>query len=79
MDTASPFSNVTLIKLPQYSPELNSIEQVWHWLRQHCLSNPVFSRFDDIVKQVLLAWNTFISDIDRVKKLCTRNLIKVVR
>ncbi|HCG9714439.1 TPA: transposase [Vibrio parahaemolyticus] len=24
-----------MIKLPPYSPELNSIEQVWRWLRQH--------------------------------------------
>ncbi|BCV67618.1 hypothetical protein TUM17387_29770 [Shewanella carassii] len=28
MDTAMPFSNLTLIKLPTYSPELNPIEQV---------------------------------------------------
>lgn len=79
MDTASPFSNVTLIKLPPYSPELNPIEQVWQWLRQHCLSNRVFSGFDEIVEQVSVAWNTFISDIDRVKKLCARDWIKVVR
>ncbi|WP_441351376.1 IS630 family transposase [Thalassotalea euphylliae] len=79
MDTASPFSNLTLIKLPPYSPELNPIEQVWQWLRQHCLSNRVFSGFDEIVEQVSVAWNTFISDIDRVKKLCTRDWIKVVR
>ncbi|RPB30066.1 transposase, partial [Vibrio vulnificus] len=24
-----------MIKLPPYSPELNPIEQVWSWLRQH--------------------------------------------
>ena len=52
MDTAQPFDNVTLIKLPPYSPELNPIEQVWQWLRQHCLSNRVFTGFDDIVEQV---------------------------
>ncbi|WP_335922365.1 transposase, partial [Shewanella algae] len=37
MDTAIPFSSLTLIKLPTYSPELNPMEQVWQWLRQHCL------------------------------------------
>ncbi|HCG9584220.1 TPA: transposase [Vibrio parahaemolyticus] len=26
-----------MIKLPPYSPGLNSIEQVWRWLRQHYL------------------------------------------
>ncbi len=28
-DIAEPFSNVSIIKLPPYSPELNPIEQVW--------------------------------------------------
>jgi len=27
--------NVNTLKLPPYSPELNSIEQVWSWLCQH--------------------------------------------
>lgn len=29
---ADKFSNITLIKLRPYSPELNPIEQVWSWL-----------------------------------------------
>ncbi|MFW1391878.1 transposase [Vibrio parahaemolyticus] len=33
-DKANDFKNVSVIKLPPYSPELNSIEQVWSWLRQ---------------------------------------------
>ncbi|EGR2190618.1 hypothetical protein CGK20_15630 [Vibrio parahaemolyticus] len=33
-DKANDFKNVSIIKLPPYSPELNSIEQVWSWLRQ---------------------------------------------
>lgn len=79
MDTASPFNNLTLIKLPPYSPELNPIEQVWQWLRQHCLSNRVFSGFNDIVEQVSLAWNSFREDSERVMKLCQRDWIKLVK
>lgn len=79
MDTAQPFSNVTLIKLPPYSPELNPIEQVWSWIRQHCLSNKVFSGYEDIVEQVSSAWNRFIDDIGRVKRMCFRDWIKVVK
>ncbi len=30
-DIAEPFDNVSIIKLPPYSPELNPIEQVWSW------------------------------------------------
>ncbi|MCA3953901.1 transposase, partial [Vibrio vulnificus] len=35
---AEPFDNVSIIKLPPYSPELNPIEQVWSGLRQHYLA-----------------------------------------
>jgi len=79
MDTAKPFSNVTLIKLPPYSPELNPIEQVWQWLRQRCLSNRVFKGFDDIVEQVSNAWNVFIESKSRIKQMCHRDWIQLVK
>ena len=28
-------SNITLLELPPYSPELNPVERVWHYLRSH--------------------------------------------
>jgi len=31
--------NLSIMKLPPYFPEFNSIEQVWRWLRQHSLAN----------------------------------------
>uniref|UniRef100_UPI0034502517 transposase n=1 Tax=uncultured Pseudoalteromonas sp. TaxID=114053 RepID=UPI0034502517 len=77
-DTAAEFKNLTLIKLPPYSPELNPIEQVWSWIRQHCLSNRVFSGYDEIVDEVSKAWNHFISVPDRVKKMCNREWIKLI-
>lgn len=77
-DTASLLPNVSLIKLPPYSPELNPMEQVWQWLRQHCLSNRVFNGYEDIVDQVSHAWNDFIADMARVKNLCSRNWINLV-
>ncbi|MBJ3950951.1 transposase, partial [Salmonella enterica subsp. enterica serovar Kentucky] len=46
-DIAEPFSHVSIIKLPPYSPELNPIEQVWSWLRQHCLANQSFTDDED--------------------------------
>ncbi|KZN46077.1 IS630 family transposase, partial [Pseudoalteromonas luteoviolacea] len=77
-DTASEFSNLTLIKLPPYSPELNPIEQVWSWIRQHCLSNRIFSGYVEIVDEVSKAWNQFISIPERVKKMCSREWIKLI-
>jgi len=74
---ADQFENITIIKLPPYSPELNPIEQVWQWLRQNELANRCFSGYEDIVNQCSRAWNSFISDTNRVKRLCSRDWIKV--
>ena len=71
------FENITIIKLPPYSPELNPIEQVWQWIRQNELANRCFRGYDDIVDSCCSEWNSFIKDIDRVKKLCSRDWIKV--
>ena len=71
-DIAAEFENLSIIKLPPYSPELNPIEQVWQWLRQRKLANRCFEDYEDIVEQCSKAWNSFINDIDLVKKLCSR-------
>ena len=74
---ADKFDNLSIIKLPPYSPELNPIEQVWQWLRQNELANRCFKGYDDIVDECSRAWNSFISDASRVIKLCSRDWIKV--
>lgn len=71
------FSNISIIKLPPYSPELNPIEQVWQWLRQNELANRCFDGYEDIVNECSRAWNSFISDVERVKTLCLRDWIEV--
>ena len=66
------FANLSTLQLPAYSPELNPIEQVWSWLRQHNLANQCFENYDDIVNKVSSAWNHFIESPKRVIKLCQR-------
>ncbi|MFS1886050.1 IS630 family transposase [Vibrio sp. 10N.261.54.E10] len=77
-DIANPFDNVSIIKLPPYSPELNPIEQVWSWLRQHYLANQNFIDYNDIVSKVCSAWNGFLECKDRVTKMCTRDWIDLI-
>ncbi len=72
-DIADDFSNLSILKLPPYSPELNPIEQVWSWLRQHHLANRCFESYEAIVDACSNAWNDFISDKARVSKMCSRN------
>jgi transposase len=74
---AEDLSNVSFIKLPPYSPELNPIEQVWSWLRQHHLANRCFTGYDNIVESCACAWNDFISNTQRVTKMCSRDWIPV--
>jgi hypothetical protein len=74
---AEEFANLSIIKLPPYSPELNSIEQVWQWLRQNELANRCFEGYKDIVEQCSRAWNSFISDSKRIASLCSRDWIEV--
>ena len=71
-DTAFAFNNITLVRLPAYSPELNPVEQIWQWLRQNELANKCFEGYEDIVNSCCDAWNNFVSDSERVKGMCMR-------
>ena len=42
-------TNISLLPLPPRSPELNSQENIWQFMRQNWLSNRIFKSFDDIV------------------------------
>ena len=41
--------NISLLKLPAYSPGLNPVENIWQYLRQNRLSNRAFDSYDAIV------------------------------
>jgi hypothetical protein len=49
--------NITLLELPPYSPELNPVERIWHYLRSHWLANSVFISLADIMDACEMAWN----------------------
>ncbi|QFU24040.1 IS630 family transposase [Shewanella sp. YLB-09] len=78
-DIADEFINLSIIKLPPYSPELNPVEQVWSWLRQRHLANRSFKGYEDIVDACSIAWNSFISDTKRVMSLCRRDWARMTK
>lgn len=41
--------NITILPLPPKSPELNPVENLWHFMRENWLSNRVFKSYEDIV------------------------------
>ena len=65
--------NITLISLPPYSPELNSVENIWAYLRQNKLANAVFDTYDNIVDACCKAWNFFAENPETVTSITARN------
>lgn len=62
--------NITPIWLPPYSPELNRMEIVWHYLRSHWLSNTALPTYDDVMTVCERAWNRFAANPDLMASLC---------
>ncbi|WP_375330395.1 transposase [Candidatus Tisiphia endosymbiont of Nemotelus uliginosus] len=50
-------SQHTLVPLPPYAPELNAMEQIWQWIKNHFLSNQCYGVYEDIVANACYAWN----------------------
>jgi transposase len=59
--------NISLLPLPPRSPELNPVQNVWEFLRDNCLSNRVFTGYDDIVAHCRAAWNDLIDQPWRIR------------
>jgi putative transposase len=47
-------SNIEIITLPPYTPEMNPIEQIWAWLRRHGFRNEVFATLEKVVDRLCL-------------------------
>jgi hypothetical protein len=60
--------NVTLLHLPPYSPELNPIERVWLYERQHYLCNRAFKDLDELWEAVSHADRSLTPD--NLKSIC---------
>ena len=69
--------NISLLKLPAYSPELNPVENIWQYLRQNKLSNRVFDSYEAIVDACCEAWNALTAEPGRIKSIATRTWASV--
>lgn len=66
-------SNISILHLPPYSPELNPQEQVWQHLKDKYLANRVFQDHNDIVDACCRAWNSFAQMPEFIQSLTTRD------
>ena len=57
--------NLVCLLLPPYSPELNPVENLWHHLRSHHLSNRAYDDYDHLVDAGSEAWRRLTPEILR--------------
>jgi transposase len=63
-------TNVTLLNLPPRSPELNPVENLWHWLRSHYWSNRSYANYDALREAACAAWQLTCLDAELVMSIC---------
>jgi hypothetical protein len=63
--------NVSLISLPPYSPELNPIENLWHFLRAHHWSNRVYEDWEALKAAAIAGMLAIGTDPNRIKSVCS--------
>lgn len=68
--------NVTPIQLPAYSPELNPIENLWHYLKSHYWSNHAYDDYSALETAALDAWRHAVLDPQLMKTVCAAPYIK---
>jgi transposase len=62
--------NITVVTLPAYSPELNPIENLWHYLKSHCWSNRTYEDYDALEQAAVDAWRQVALDSELMKTVC---------
>lgn len=60
--------NIWIVLLPPYSPELNPVENLWHWIKSHHTSNRTYAGYDDLLDGVGTAWRSLSKR--RLRSVC---------
>ena len=68
--------NVTIIPLPPYSPQLNPIENLWQYLRQHYWSNRVYEGYDHLRETANAVWHKVCLNRRKIKSICRAKYIE---
>lgn len=69
--------NVTVIELPPKSPELNPIENLWHYLRSHHWSNTAHADYDHLRQAACDAWHQSVLTPNVIRSVCRAEYAKV--
>ena len=73
-------TNITLVPLPAYSPELNPVERVWLYLKERFLSMRLLNDYKAIVSAASKAWQRLCRETGRLTSLTSYPwIIKIKR
>jgi transposase len=68
--------NVSLIQLPPYSPELNPVENLWHYLRSHHWSNRPYEGYKGLEREAVRSLCSVCNDAERLKSICNADYVR---
>ena len=63
-------SNVSLILLPPYSPELNPVENLWHDMRSYYWSLQVYANYEVMEEAVMTSWRQVCLSPGVIRSVC---------
>ena len=69
-------ANVTLVLLPPKSPELNPLENLWHYLRSHYWSNRLYPTWEDLKRAAVAAWRAVCLVPALIKSVCADTALR---
>jgi transposase len=68
-------AGVSLIRLPPYSPELNPVENLWHYLRSHHWSNRMYEGYEELKEEAVRSLGVVCQDIAKLRTICNNDYI----
>lgn len=67
--------NITLVPLPPRSPELNPVENLWHYLRSHYWANRAYEDYDGLRHAACDAWQHVCLDRQTIQSVCRADYV----
>ena len=70
------YDNIVPLFLPPYSPELNPVEYIWHYVKDHYkFKNRTFKSMDEVINQLGFAFGELNKNTEVVKSFSLYNWI----
>ena len=69
-------SNISVIQLPPYSPELNPVENLWHYIRSHYWSNRAYQDYSELESEAAKGLCAACLDRGKVKSICNAEYVR---